>query len=169
MLQKPQIRLETISQSVDYDGAEVPDLIDVNFKEVEVGKYDKWGHRIYHFMDLFHNMQLTESEYDEEGHHIKSVIRDLLRPEQEPIIILGEFAEPEEPDIQSDRSSDDSYRIDIETTYQKCDKYNNWILERRVFTETMNRGIAGIHKRTIASWWRRDIIYFDSPNTITEE
>ena len=141
MKQSPQIKIETIYEAVEYEGIDTP-----IWKEIHVTKYNRFGKIVYDFVDLFHNMQLTESESDEDGRHIKTTVRNLLLPDEEPIVIEGE----DEPSWESLRPEDNKRRkreikteksadgeeLKVETVYTYDDsgeletirttKYNSW-------------------------------------------
>ncbi len=138
MQQSPQIKTETTYKAVEYEGTDSP-----IWKEIHVTKYNRFGKIVYDFVDLFHNMQLTESEYDEEGRHIKTTVRNLLLPDEEPIVIEGGIKREERPEDNKRRKreittekSADGEELKVETVYTYDDsgeletvrtaKYNSW-------------------------------------------
>ena len=138
MQQSPQIKTETTYKAVEYEGTDTP-----IWKEIHVTKYNRFGKIVYDFADLFHNMQLTESEYDEEGRHIKTTVRNLLLPDEEPIVIEGGIKLEERPEdnkrrkreITTEKSADgEELKVETIHTYDasgkletvRTTKYNSW-------------------------------------------
>ena len=168
MKQSPQIKTETTYEAVGYDGSGTP-----IWKEIHVTKYNRFGKIVYDFVDLFHNMQLTESEYDEEGRHIRTTVRNLLLPDEEPYVLYGEkhkdenHAEIEIPALKENKledlshySLDDDYKIDIDSECLEEDEYGNWTLEKSISTTT--RMVNGKEEKTIeTNLYKRQIVYFE--------
>lgn len=150
-MQTPKIRIETLYEAVGYDSDGTP-----NWKEIRVTKYNRLGQIVYDFSDLFHNMQLTESEYDEKGRHIKTTVRNLLLPDEEPIVIEGEIKRKE------NHIDENSNQVDPqnEHIYGDFDQYGNWHSEKWI--ETIVREIKGqeVEREIRTHHYRRAITYF---------
>lgn len=116
MQQSPQIKTETTYKAVEYEGTDSP-----IWKEIHVTKYNRFGKIVYDFVDLFHNMQLTESEYDEEGRHIKTTVRNLLLPDEEPIVLEGDIKREDNKRRESKvtiEKTTEGKELKVETVYE---------------------------------------------------